>query len=64
MAIRTMAAAGELPKDARNAIEAIVDFESLIDLCEDRARLWKLAREATKIVRENTTRRLTPAGFR
>jgi hypothetical protein len=50
MATRTMAAAGELPKDARNALEAIADFERLIDLCDDQARLWNLAREAIDIV--------------
>jgi hypothetical protein len=37
-------------KDARDALHAIGDimFERLIDLCEDRMRLWKLARESTK----------------
>jgi hypothetical protein len=45
MAVRMMAAANELPKDARNALDAIADimFERLIDLCEDRTRLWRLA---------------------
>jgi hypothetical protein len=50
MAVRMMSAAHELPRDAGNALDAIADviFERLIDLCEDRTRLWKLAREAAE----------------
>jgi hypothetical protein len=52
MAVRMMAAAPELSKDAGTALDAVADlmFERLIELCEDRIRLWKLAREATKTV--------------
>jgi hypothetical protein len=50
MAVRMMAGANELPKNARDALDAIADtiFGKLIDLCEDRTRLWRLAREASK----------------
>jgi hypothetical protein len=49
MAVRMMAAARELPKDAGSALDAVADlmFESLISLCEDRTRLWKLAHKTT-----------------
>jgi len=42
MAVRMMAAAHELPKDAGTALDAIADlmFENLIGLCEDRTGLW------------------------
>jgi hypothetical protein len=45
MAVRMMAAASELPKNSREALDAVADimFERLIGLCEDRSRLWKLA---------------------
>jgi hypothetical protein len=51
MAVRMMAAANELPKDASDALDAVADtiFEKLIGLCEDRTRLWRLAREETKL---------------
>jgi len=41
-----MASANELPKDAGAALVAVADiiFGKLIDLSEDRTRLWKLAR--------------------
>jgi hypothetical protein len=50
MAVRMMAAAEELPKDAGLALDAVADliFDKLIDLCEERARLWKLARKASE----------------
>jgi hypothetical protein len=40
--------ASELPKNSREALDAVADvrFERLIGLCEDRARLWKLAHRA------------------
>jgi hypothetical protein len=45
IAVRMMAAASELPKNSREALDAVADimFERLIGLCEDRSRLWKLA---------------------
>ena len=50
MAVRMMAAADELPKDAGLALDAVADliFDKLIDLCEERSRLWKLARKASE----------------
>jgi hypothetical protein len=46
LAVRMMAAANELPKDAGAALDAVADiiFGKLIDLSEERTRLWKLAR--------------------
>jgi len=46
LAVRMMASANELPKDAGAALVAVADiiFGKLIDLSEDRTRLWKLAR--------------------
>jgi hypothetical protein len=48
MAVRMTAAAPEHTKDARDALDAVADvmFERLLGLCEDRPRLWKLARKA------------------
>lgn len=47
MAVRMMAAASELPKDAGAALDAVADiiFDKLNDLSEERGRLWKLARQ-------------------
>jgi hypothetical protein len=50
MAVRMMAAAHELPKDAGLAFDTVADliFDKLIGLSEERARLWKLACKATE----------------
>jgi hypothetical protein len=50
MAVRMMAAAHELPKEARDALDAVADllFVNLSGLCEDRTRLWRLALKETK----------------
>jgi hypothetical protein len=41
MAVRMMAAANELPANARDALDTMADtiFEKLIGLCEDRTRV-------------------------
>ena len=50
MAVRMMAAASELPKNSREALDAVADimFERLIGLCEDRSRRWRLAGKIAK----------------
>jgi hypothetical protein len=50
MAVRMMAAAAELPKNAGLALDTVADlmFDKLIDLSEERTRLWKLACKATE----------------
>jgi hypothetical protein len=51
MAVRMMAAASELPKDAGAALDMVADiiFDKLNGLSEERARLWKLARQMEEV---------------
>jgi hypothetical protein len=50
MAVRMMAAADELPKDAGLALDTVADliFDKLIGLSEERTRLWRLACKTTE----------------
>jgi hypothetical protein len=50
MAVRMMAAADELPKDAGLALDTVADLilDKLIGLSEERARLRKLAGKTAK----------------